>query len=67
MNIRRKTAKEMFEDYEKALTAYMKANGAYKVRFDLSHGEFMLVQDLRNQVQDYRRALLEKLSETVEA
>lgn len=58
-----KTKLEMFEDYEKSLAAYMKANGTYKVKFDLTQGELMLVSDLRKQVQESRDALIAQLQE----
>ena len=63
MNIRMKTKIEMFEDYEKSLAAYMKANGTYKVKYDLTRGELMLVNELRKQVQENRDALITQLQE----
>jgi hypothetical protein len=59
--IREKTPLEMFEDYEKILSAYMKANGTYKVKENKTVGEVSLSNDLRKQVQEYRKVLLEVL------
>lgn len=62
MSICKISLAKLFEEYEKAHTAYMKANGRYVVVPPTDGTKAALVNDARAQVQMYRNELLARLN-----